>query len=121
MIRSVTLRRHGRYLVLWVGGYGITDGAETIVGDRADERDGLRAARRTARAALQALGMPGRDVRRLCGLLHAHHAPGAHAPRRGPGPPRAVMPALEWVDVLACPVPAPVRVPRRLRVRAVLW
>lgn len=106
MTRTVALLKCGPYVVL-----DIDDVAAVVsVND-------MRAGRRIARAALRALGLPGRDVRRLCGRVHLRYAPGAYAPRRGPGPARAAMPALAWTDALGFPAPAPVRLRSRAQVR----
>lgn len=103
---AVSLAVLGRYIVVTVGG------AAALVSDCGD----IRRARRLARAVLRALGLPGRDVRFIAGHMHSPWPPGANHPRRT-GPPRAVMPALEWVDVIGCPVPAPTRLPTRRECR----
>lgn len=103
---AVALIISDRCIVLCVGG------AAALVTDCGD----IRGARRLARAVLRALGLPGRDVRRLCGGIHGPGHPAVDPPRR-PCPPRAVLPVLEWVDVIGCPVLAPTRLPTRRECR----
>lgn len=108
---------------LWIdfNGNHIGISVDSVHATLSDCRD-VRAARRTARAVVRALGWPGRAVRTVAGWVSmcapygfARH----HVPRRV-GPARAAMPALEWTDVLGCPAPAPAakrtrRLPRHLR------